>query len=116
MTQNPEMLYQKFQTSQQPAVKLDLALSGFFSEDFTQTQKQTFGNYIKLRIRPAVQLLLDREELDQLSVLMQHGWIQKSVLEDCLRYAIERKQIQGFLWLMHYKKENFGFRDRDLSL
>lgn len=116
MSQDRELLYQKFQTSGQPSVKLELALTGLFLEGISQTQKQIFEKYIQLRIRPAVQMLLDREALDKLSVLAQRGWIQEPVLEDCLRYAMEKKQIQGCIWLLRYKAQTFGFRDRDLSL
>lgn len=116
MPQDMELLYQKFQTSGQPSVKLELALTGLFAEGCSQTQKRNFEKYIQLRIRPAVQRLLERDEPDKLALLAQRGWLPEPVLEDCLRYAMDQKQAQGFIWLLQYKTTTFGFRDRDLSL
>jgi len=111
-----ENLYRKFQTCLQPALRLNYALAGFFGEDTEPTQKQAYGDYIRMRIRPAVQLLMDREETEKLSFLEALGWLQESVLDDCLGYAIRKKRVRSFIWLLNCKARHFGFRDRDLSL
>lgn len=111
-----ESLYQKFQTCQQAALRLDYALAGFFGEDTAPDRKQAYGNYLRIRIRPAVQRLLEREETEKLPVLEAQGWLQASVLDDCLSHAIRQRQVQGYIWLLHCKARHFGFRDRDLSL
>ena len=109
-------LYLKFQTCQQAPLRLDYALDGFFGEESAPAQKQAYGDYIRMRIRPAVQRLMDWEETEKLSVLEAQGWLQVSVLDDCLGYAIRKKQVQSFIWLLNCKARLFGFRDRDLSL
>ena len=109
-------LYQKFHTCQQAALRLDYALTGFFCEDTAAAEKQAYGDYLRMRIRPAVQRLMDREETEKLPVLEAQGWLQESVLDDCLDHAIRKKQVQSFIWLLNCKARHFGFRDRDLSL
>lgn len=115
--ENGNALYQKFKTSAQPAVRLELALQGFFCEDgFTDAQRRAFGDYLKLRIRPAAEVLIQRDALDKLQVLEAQGWMNGAVVEDCLNMAIRQKKTQAFLWLLELKTEKYGFRDRDFDL
>ena len=115
--ENGNALYQKFKTSSQPAVRLELALRGFFCEDgFTDVQRKAFGDYLKLRIRPAAEALIQRDDLNKLQVLESQGWMTAAVVEDCLNIAIRQKKTQAFLWLLELKTEKFGFRDRDFDL
>lgn len=62
-----ETMYQKFLTSQQAAVRLDIALNGFFAENsFTPQQKNDFADYLKMRIRPAIQSLIEQDDTDRI--------------------------------------------------
>ena len=73
--ENGDALYQKFMSSKQAPVRLELALSGFFQPDgYTDKQHRDFGDYLRLRIRPAAEVLIQRDALDKLQVLEELGW------------------------------------------
>lgn len=115
--ENGNALYQKFKTSAQPAVRLELALRGFFGEnELTDSQREAFGAYLKLRIRPAAEVLIREDELDKLQALEAMGWIDGAVTEDCLNIAIRLKKPQAFIWLLGVKTEKYGFQDRNFDL
>ena len=62
--ENGNALYQKFMSSRQAAVRLELALLGFFQPDgYTDKQHCDFGSYLRLRIRPAAEALIQRDAL-----------------------------------------------------
>lgn len=110
-------LYQRFVASKQEAVRLDLALQGFFMEDgITEQNRQAFGKYLKLRIRPAVQALIKTDDLTKLQQLEAMGWLNAGLVEDCLDAAIEMKKTEAFIWLLGLKTEKYGFRDRNFDL
>ena len=93
--ENGDALYQKFMSSKQAPVRLELALSGFFQPDgYTDKQHRDFGDYLRLRIRPAAEALIQRDALDKLQVLEELGWMDASVI--------------GLYGLCHPESENTG--------
>lgn len=117
MSESNDIFYEKFLTSQQAAVRLEMALRGFLvPEGFTQEQHRAFEAYLKERIRPAVQRLIERDEWEKLSVLEEQGWLSSAVIEEGLSVAIAQKKTAAFLWLLQQKAEKYGFHDRDLEL
>lgn len=117
MHEQAEVMYQKFRSSQQAAVRLELALKGYFTEDvFTSQQKQAFADYLKLRIRPALQYLIGQEDTDRIQHMDALGWIRAELVEEGLLYAIKQKKSQAFLCLLKIKAEKHGFHDRNFDL
>ena len=115
--ENGDALYQKFKASKQAPVRLELALLGFFQPDgYTDKQHRDFGDYLRLRIRPAAEALLQRDALDKLQVLEELGWMDASVIEDCMDYAIRNQKTQAFIWLLEQKTRKYGFHDRSFDL
>lgn len=111
-----EALYQKFLSSQQAAVRLELALNGFFAEDrFLPHQRQAFADYLKLRILPALRSMIDGEDVDRIRQADDLGWLSASVAEEGLLYAIRQQKSQCFLCLLQIKAEKYGFQDRNLD-
>ena len=77
---------------------MELALSGFFQPDgYTDKQHRDFGDYLRLRIRPAAEALIQRDALDKLQVLEELGWMDASVIEDCMDYAIRNQNTGVYL-------------------
>ena len=107
--ENGDALYQKFMSSKQAPVRLELALSGFFQPD-------GYTDYLRLRIRPAAEALIQRDALDKLQVLEELGWMDASVIEDCMDYAIRNQKTQAFIWLLERKTRKYGFHDRSFDL
>ena len=96
---------------------MELALSGFFQPDgYTDKQHRDFGDYLRLRIRPAAEVLIQRDALDKLQVLEELGWMDASVIEDCMDYAIRNQKTQAFIWLLVRKTRKYGFHDRSFDL
>ena len=115
--ENGDVLYQKFMSSKQAPVRLELALSGFFQPDgYTDKQHRDYGDYLRLRIRPAAEALIQRDALDKLQVLEELGWMDASVIEDCMDYAIRNQKTQAFIWLLERKTRKYGFHDRSFDL
>ena len=115
--ENGDALYQKFMSSKQAAVRLELALLGFFHpEGYTEKQRKDFGDYLRLRIRPAAEALIQRDALEQLQTLEELGWMDASVIEDCMDYAIRNQKTQAFIWLLERKTREYGFHDRSFAL
>ena len=116
MAEYAEVMYRKFLSSQQAAVRLELALNGFFSEDgFTSQQKQAFADYLKTRIRPAVQSLIEQGDTDKIQRMDALGWMSASVVDESILYSIRQNKTQGFLCLLKIKAEKHGFNDRNLD-
>ena len=115
--ENGDALYQKFMSSKQAAVRLELALLGFFQSDgYTDKQHRDFGDYLRLRIRPAAEALIQRDALEQLQTLEELGWMDASVIEDSMDYAIRNQKTQAFIWLLEQKTRKYGFHDRSFAL
>lgn len=115
--ENGDALYQKFMSSKQAPVRLELALSGFFQPDgYTDKQHRDFGDHLRLRIRPAAEALIQRDALDKLQVLEELGWMDASVIENCMDYAIRNQKTQAFIWLLERKTRKYGFHDRSFDL
>ena len=109
-------LFARFQSASREDVRLGLALEGYFSGLADETQKQALESYLRLRLRPAMELLLRQGRLEELEQLMAQGWLTPGLLEDGLKLAIECKSTEGFVLLLRQKAEQVGFPDRDFSL
>jgi hypothetical protein len=117
MNEQANAMYQKFRSSQQAAVRLELALNGYFTENvFTPQQTQAFADYLKLRIRPALQSLIDQENTDKILYMDTQGWISAALVEEGLLHAIRLKKTQAFLCLLKIKADKHGFHDRKFDL
>ena len=107
-----DRMYEKFRTSQQPAVKLDIALD----EGFREGAREEYGQYLRLRGRPAAEELIRREDTEKLEAMAKNGWFPGSQIDTLLGFAAEQRKNEAMLWLLQWKKENRGFARRDFSL
>lgn len=111
-----DVLFQKFQSASREDVRLELALEGYFSGQATETQNQVLEDYLRRRLRPAMELLLREGRTEELEQLLELGWLTAGLLEDGLSLAISLKSTEGFVLLLRRKAELVGFSDRDFSL
>lgn len=111
-----DVLFQKFQSASREDVRLELALEGYFSSQATEAQNQVLEDYLRRRLRPAMELLLREGRLEELEQLLDQGWLTAGLLEDGLSLAISLKSTEGFVLLLRRKAELVGFSDRDFSL
>ena len=112
-----EKLFQKFGSSRQEAVRLAVALRGFFLiEGLKAEQKDTFGSYIKRRIRPAAEALVELDDSEHLGELEQLGWLDEKLTDHLLQTAIRQQRSGMTVWLLQLKTREYGFHDRDFQL
>lgn len=109
-------LFARFQSASREDLRLGLALEGYFSGLADETQKQALESYLRLRLRPAMELLLREGRTEELEQLMAQGWLTPGLLEDGLMLSIESKSTEGFVLLLRQKAAQVGFPDRDFSL
>lgn len=98
--------------------KLEQALDIYFqdkldgeSEEFREAQK-----YLKLRIRPAMELLIEREDTEGMEQLERCGWFSAKELESFIRCAQEKAKLRSLVWLLHLKDKKYGYQKKEFSL
>lgn len=110
-------LFQRFTASKQEAVRLELALQGYFRNDgISEAQRAVLGEYLRRRIRPAAEAVIQADDLPKLQAMEAQGWMNAPLIEDCLGMAIRLKKTEAFIWLLGIKAEKYGFQDRAFDL
>ena len=114
-----EKNYQKFRTTKQETLRLQAALAGFFKEEeagITADQKGEYVAYLKKRIRPALQVLLKENRINEIEQLNEMGWFGSEILEGLIVKAQEEGQFSAVIRLMRIKAAKYGYRDRDFEI
>ena len=98
--------------------KLEQALEIYFqnipageSEEFREAQK-----YLKLRIRSAMELLIENEDTERMEQIEKCGWFSANELENFIRCAQEKAKLRSLVWLLHLKDKKYGYPKKDFSL
>lgn len=112
-----EELFQIFSETKQQPKKLAAALDGFFRESgVTVRQKEEYGAYLKRRIRPAVEQLIEEEAVDKIERLEALGWFGKEQLDGFMKIARERSKTASLVWFLHLKNEKYGYEEQKFQL
>ena len=83
MEKERDMRYEKFQTTGQERIRLACALEGFFLTNECEEEKKTaYGQYLKRRIRPAMEAWGIWSSWRVLAGLEQKNWRILSVLPE----------------------------------
>lgn len=106
--------YRKFQSSKQEPLRLALALEGFFEP--SPEAREAYGQYLRRRLQPAVSALIDAGDIPRLSLLAEQGWFTARQTDDFIQLARAKKKTAVLVWLLRWKGERYGFRDKDFSL
>ena len=107
-------LYQSFLSAAREPVRLDLAARCYFSGEASPEESRELEAYLKRRVRPLMELLMQQDALPKLEQLA--GWLTPQLAEDGLDMAVRLKKTEAFVWLLRWKAEHSGFSDRDFSL
>lgn len=105
----------RFQKSEQEKVKLQIALQRYFEVE-DEELKEIYGEYLQFRIRPALEKLIEIEELSRLQIIWDNGWMNQDLLERGMKYARENGKTQAHIWLMQKKTSNYAFGGKDFTL
>lgn len=105
-----EELFRRFQESQQPPVKLALAIEGYFHRKSRLPEAaKAYREYLGRRTLPAAQSLIAREDTAGLAALAAEGLVTKPMLEELLRYANDRRKPESLVWLLKEKERRYGY-------
>lgn len=119
MDKEQEFLYEKFKSTGQEKVKLSCALEGFFPgkrRDFRRSKKTAYSQYLKRRIRPAMEELIRQENICEMEQLAGMDWFGRNELESFIRTARKEQKLESLVWLMKLKDSKYGYTDRDFTL
>lgn len=98
--------------------KLEQALEIYFQGESEESaeQFQKIQNYLRLRIRPAMEFLIEKEATEKMEQLEKNGWFSAKELDGFIRCAQEKQKLRSLVWLLHLKNEKYGYQKRDFSL
>lgn len=111
-----EEAYQAFLRSRQPPTALRLAMEGFFAPDVPETYRKAYGDYLKKRVRPMVETLIEREDLEKLEVVSQLRWLTPRLVDEFAVLARDRQKSTALIWLLAKKQELYGFAKEGFEL
>lgn len=110
-------IYQIFHETRQEAQRLTAALEGFFQKKaVSEEHQEAYSRYLKRRIRPAVEQLIQEEAVEKIQALDQLGWFHEQELEGFIRTARQYEKPASLMYFLHRKNEVYGYHDRDFSL
>lgn len=109
------MGYREFLENPQAPVKLRIALEEYFS-DPDAAHHAAYGDYLRRRLRPAMEKLIAEDAAEKIEILLQQNWADAIQMEQFLQTAQKLKKLAALACLLQEKADRFGFRDRDFSL
>lgn len=98
--------------------KLEGALEIYFNNvpDKEAEVFQEAEKYLRLRIRPAMEFLIEKEDIEQMEKLEACEWFSGRELEEFIKYAQEKAKLRSMVWLLHLKDKKYGYQKKDFSL
>lgn len=104
-------------TSQErKAAEIERMLQNFFEDTVSEAEKKESEKYLRLRIRPVMERLIEQEDTERLEKLEAFGWFGAVQLDAFIQAAAEKRCISSLVWLLKLKKEKYGYKDKDFSL
>lgn len=104
-----------FESSGQEAVRLSIALKRF-TEIQDPAWKKKYEKYLSLRFRPAMSELIRHGDIARIRALFLFAPVTESALVTFTDDAARLHQEEILAFLLEYKKEHFGFHDREFTL
>ena len=105
--------YEKFLDSKQPGVKLSIAAEDYFLPETSREHRKAYGDYLRLRLRPAAELLVRQEKISSLEGLWELQCFSESLLNELLTLASREQKNTAYVWLLRKKRDSFGFTLRN---
>ena len=106
-----------FQESGQGRIKLDIALKRYFSgEALDEELRNRYERYLKSRIRPMMERLIEEENMELLARTAKLGWLQTELIDSFISMAADRGSIGALTFLLQWKEQNSSFEDEEFPL
>ena len=93
---------EKFLTTKQESIKLNIALTRFFETESAQWQER-YASYLKKRFRPAIFALITEGNLSKIEILCGYGWYTEKMLPEFIETAQKQNQLEIFLYFLNLK-------------
>lgn len=117
MKSSDRELDNKFLTSGQERIRLEIALERFFVPGEEETELyDRYLEYLQRRFRPAMEQLIRSGRNPQAELLFSKVDVSRGQLEELLATAQENHNTECLLFLLERKKEQFGFGGKDMEL
>ena len=98
------------------AAEIERMLQNFFEDTASEAEKKESEKYLKLRIRPVMENLIEQEDTERIEKLEAYGWFGAAQTNAFIRIAAEKKCLSSLVWLLNLKKQKYGYKDKDFSL
>lgn len=106
---------EEFESSGQESVRLSIALKRF-TEIQDPVRKKNYEKYLALRFRPAVTELIRQGDIFRIKALFTFAPVTEPALATFVDDAATLHQEEILSFLLEFKREHFGFHDRDFTL
>ena len=104
MEEERDMRYEKFQTTGQERIECE------------EEKKTAYGQYLKRRIRPAMEALIREENVGKMELLESFGWFGAEELENFICTARRERKLESLVWLMRLKDQKYGYKEKKFDL
>ena len=85
-------------------------------EKFQTTGQTAYGQYLKRRIRPAMEALIWEENVGKMELLESFGWFGAEELENFICTARRERKLESLVWLMRLKDQKYGYKEKKFDL
>ena len=114
--QEERQLDKVFSETKQADKKLSIALMRYFDLKKEDKRKRLYGEYLKLRFRPAVELLIKKKENKKLTELIKEQEADENLLNSFLKTAVQYGNQEAQIFLLQEKEALGGFQEKSWEL
>lgn len=88
----------------------------FLANKCEEEKKTAYGQYLKRRIRPAMEALIREENVGKMELLKSFGWFGAEELENFICTARRERKLESLVWLMRLKDQKYGYKEKKFDL
>ena len=110
--QEKYQLDKTFFETKQADKKLNIALMRYFDLELYDKKKNLYEEYLKLRFRPAVELLIKNKENKKMKELIKEQGIERKLIDSFLKTAVKYDNQEAQIFLLREKENLGGFKEK----
>lgn len=114
--QEGHQLDKEFFETKQADKKLSIALMRYFALEQKDERKKVYREYLKLRFRPAVELLIKKKENKKMTELIKEQGEDENLLNSFLKTAVQYGNQEAQIFLLQEKEALGGFQEDNWEL
>lgn len=114
--QEERQLDKEFLETKQADKKLSIALLRYFDLEKEDKRKKLYGEYLKLRFRPAVELLIKKKENKKMKELIKEQGTDENLINSFLKTSVQYGNQEAQVFLLQEKEVLGGFQEKSWEL